>query len=237
MSFDFQSDPELARIRAEATAGRDRQLAQVREARRQALINFGSPELARAVLGNDDPTIAAIGNNPNASNSILAQINRANEGAVDQAEAGYSSGSNLFYSGARAKGLADLAQSKVRQQADAEAQLRQQLSGFTGAEAAAEEDMRSAISGAQSGAYERAMQQALDYGIGPTGDEPGGGPPGPPGGPPTPKDLAAKQPPRRPAPRRPTPRAMARAVQRPRQTVQAPRPRPPRPPRAPGRRP
>lgn len=177
MSFNFQADPDLQLARAQATSGRDRALAQIQEARRQALVNFGSADVARGVLGANDPTLAAISADPDRSNSVLAQIARGNRQAVDQAEAGYSSGSNLFYSGARAKGLTDLASDKVRQESEAQQQLQAALSGFNTQQAGAEEEYRNAIQGAQTGAYQRALDEALQYGIGPAP------PPEPPPGP------------------------------------------------------
>lgn len=187
MSFDFQSNPALVEARARATSGRDRALAQIQEGRRQALINFGSQDVARGVLGANDPTVAAISSDPDKSNSVLAQIARGNRDTVNATDEALNQ-DNLFYSGHRAKTLANLATEKLRSESAAEAALRQQLSGFTGDQGSAEEQYRQAIADAQQGAYGSALDQALQYGIGPAEAAP---PPGPPGAPPPPPPPGA----------------------------------------------
>lgn len=184
IDYGYQNDPQLVQARAAAEAGLGSAKAQALEARRKLMIQFGSPEIAKRILGADDPTVAAISGDPANSASVLGRMTQAYNQNVQQTDADLNSG-GLFFSGHRGKLLTGLANQRQQQEVDAQRSLEDQLSGISSGLSGAEGAYRDALLAGDQGAYERAQAQALDYGLGPSAPEaPGAPPPGPPGAPP-----------------------------------------------------
>lgn len=240
MQFGYQDDPILVAQRAAAEASLAGAKSRGKEAQRRLLIQLGNPELARQILGADDPTLAQITGGPT---STMGRIKTGYEQGVRHAEEGFNApGVNAFYSSARGKGLSELAQQRQMQEFDALQAAQGGLSNISEGLAGAEAAYREALISGDTGAYERAQQRALEFGIGPEpAAEPGGEPPpggGGGGGTQQPgvnkllrdlaKRAAAKATPPKPKPPLTPGRAAAKAT----------RPRPlPKPHRPPGRRP
>jgi len=183
MQFGYQDDPFLVQGRAAAEASLAGAKGRGLEAKRRLLIQLGNPELAKQILGANDPTIAAMANDPM---STYAQIKKGYEGNVLQADEGYSA-NNLFYGTTRGKGLADLANQRQMQEAGALQAAQGGIEGINENLAGAEAAYREALLSGEQGAYQRAQDRALEFGIGPEPPQapPGGEPPpGPPQAPP-----------------------------------------------------
>ncbi len=125
VTFDPMTDPALQQVYA--YSGQQDQQAQAAALRdkTQLLEQYGDPNLARK-LGLGDTVAQAAEQNPN---SLLARLKKSYEDTVRQQESGYNR-NNLFYSGARVKGLQDLANQYSGSQADLASQVRQQLGGI-----------------------------------------------------------------------------------------------------------
>lgn len=115
---DYHNDPALLGIKAaDATNSANADDAALKS-RRGVLAQLGSRGLASTVLGNDDPTLSAVSDDPDASTSILARLANAYRSTVNTNEDTRNKG-NLWYSTARAEGLNKDAQDYSTQQADA----------------------------------------------------------------------------------------------------------------------
>lgn len=180
MNFSYQDDPMRVQARAAAEAGLTGAKARALEAKRKAVLAFGDPELARRVLGADDPTVAAISGDPNQSASVIGRLRKGYNDQVAQTEEDLNA-NNLFFGGHRGKLLTDLATQHQQQQVDAQRGLEGQLSGISEGLSGAEGAYRDAVMSGEQGAYQRAQDRALQYGIGPQAPD---APPGPPGTPP-----------------------------------------------------
>lgn len=143
---DWQNDPALLGIKAAQDQALANAKAGYEQQRRNALIGFGSQALARQYLGND-PIVDTISDNPDTSNSTLAQL------AYGYRQAQYQSNeadneNNLWYSGARGAHLGALGRAHETDVANAAAQVQQAL-----------DEIARGILGAQ-GAHDTAISQA-----------------------------------------------------------------------------
>lgn len=144
------------------------------------LLGYGSSTLGKQVLDGllADPRIASmftpadeaaflanLSDNPDTSTSTLAQLKRKFAGEEKALDEGYNA-QNLYYSGARAKGLGDQNYSEQTRTEAVKTALMTALAklaeGYRGAENQAKQGD---LSGYQA-AYERALQEALQYGTG-----------------------------------------------------------------------
>lgn len=156
--YDYSSDPILQRV----ISGQDSLLSDAKEAmraeQRRVLLGFGSKELARKVLG-EDPFVDAISNDPRSSTSTLAQLAHQfqrqqegfNEAANDQ---------NLWYSGYRAEGLADLNRNQLFAESDAARQVGGTLEEILQRYLQAQSQSTAAKLSAEEAAYLRALDRA-----------------------------------------------------------------------------
>lgn len=71
--FNLQTDPALQQIQAMVGLSDQQAQAQALKERQQLLLSYGDPKLAAAVLGKNDPTVTAAGQN---QESDLAQLTR-----------------------------------------------------------------------------------------------------------------------------------------------------------------
>lgn len=160
----YEADPVLMQIRAMGRSNVAQSRASAGARRRQEVIGFGDENFARQALGSeaDDLLLQAIREN---SMSTMAQLGREATRETGEAEEGFNK-SNLFYGGARIKGLEELGQTQLARSASAQGAVGQRLSAIEEALMAAEQD---------------ALQAELDYLAGrqPTGDEGDGGEPEP----------------------------------------------------------
>jgi len=72
-AFDLQTDPALQQVNALAGLSDQQANAQALQQRQQQLLAYGDPKLAAAVLGQNDPTVQAAGQN---QESQLAMLGR-----------------------------------------------------------------------------------------------------------------------------------------------------------------
>lgn len=75
-SFDINTDPALQQVNALTGLSDEQARAQALKERQQTILDYGSPELAGALFGANDPFVAAAKGNPS---STLAQLARGRE--------------------------------------------------------------------------------------------------------------------------------------------------------------
>lgn len=175
--FDPSTDPMVAAVQAANAAAMTQMRAKAKEQQRQMLIGYGSQELAKKVLGADDPTIGSISHNPNTSTSTLARIARGYRETVASNEEQLNK-ANLFYGGYRLKRLGDLSYQNQAQQADAAQQMQAALQGIQDQIAAEHQSESDRYLQSLSDAYGRWISQPP-----PDDTPPGADPTNPPGGP------------------------------------------------------
>lgn len=126
--YSFESDPVLAKIRAMQGRARNDAIAQAAAARKQLAIDYGDAGISGDLAG-DTLTAKAASDNPF---SVLAQLRQRfeKEAPVELDEA-YNQ-RNLFFSGARAQGMSDLAREYQQTRADTDGQFRGLLSDIDG---------------------------------------------------------------------------------------------------------
>jgi hypothetical protein len=134
------TDPILERIRALGKQNIDIARSQAAAARKQAILSSGLADVGQE-LGLDEGTLAAARTNPF---SERANLERAATERRTSAEDAYNAG-NLYYSGARIKGLGELETGRARQQSELMSAIRARLLGITEAEAKAEREANEAI--------------------------------------------------------------------------------------------
>jgi hypothetical protein len=126
------------------------------EEQKRILLEFGSKELARSVLGND-PFVDTISDNPDTSTSILGRLGynyRQQQQGFNEA----SSEGNLFYGGGRGVGLRDLAHQNLLNVSDATSTARQQLTASQDTVAQAKRDWAQRLFQGQWDSYQRWLQ-------------------------------------------------------------------------------
>lgn len=128
----YEADPILEKIRALGRSDVATARAQAEAGRKKLLLDYGDEGFARTTLAHsfgggdqpvDDAVLQAIRENPY---SILKQQQRDQETSTREAEESFNK-ANLFYGGARVKGLGDLSQSFLQRGADARGAVSGQL--------------------------------------------------------------------------------------------------------------
>lgn len=198
--LDYQADPILQKVLAAMKAGLTTARGNALSQYKDLLLGFGSQELAKTTLSKllgqagysdlpggkkIDKFLASVSDNPDTSQSTMAQLARALREATRTTNEGMSSsqGGNLFFSGAHARSLRDLDYQHQAQTANATQALRQALFGASQGELATEQSWSQQILAAEEAAYSRALQVALanaamasgGYGSGGSGDGGGSG--------------------------------------------------------------
>lgn len=154
----YQTDPILAQIQAAGLRNVGDAEAAAKEQTWNALLGFGSQELARKVLGND-PRIQTISDDPNTSFSTLAQIGRAYHDNVRHSD-DTDNAANLFYSSARIGHLADESYHNQSNIATATAAVQNRLSQIQDALLAAKQAASDRYLQGLSDSYGRQVQDA-----------------------------------------------------------------------------
>lgn len=173
-SYSF--DPALQGILAAQEGTISKAKTDALDQQRQSLIGFGSQELAREMLGANDPTLAAISDNPDAATSTLAALNRNYRGQQVTLDDSLNK-ENLWYGGWHGKELGDLNQQKAQDVADATAQERAAIAQILSSLAATTTGARNAEQQAELEAALRAQQATTGNAAGDPsvaqGDSPG----------------------------------------------------------------
>lgn len=157
---DYASDPVLNKIKAMQNAALFGTRSDVQRQQRDLLLNLGSRDLAKSVLGDKDPIYGLVSEDPETSLSTFARIAHDYGQTVHASDEDLNS-NNLFYSGYRGKVLGDLARQQTTAKNDAAAQVQAQLGGLTRVLTGAEQDYQNAMMSAESDAYMRAMEAAF----------------------------------------------------------------------------
>jgi len=170
--YDINADPILQQIQALAGQSDEQANAQALKQRQTLLTGYGDPNLAKAVLGENDPTVQAAGQNPASIVAQLATQHGRNQAALEDA----LNKANLFYSGYRVNQESQDAQDYQGQLAGAQGQAQGGLDTIASNLAAALGQNQQQRAQAAQDAYDRQLQAALaqppDYsGI----EAPGGG--------------------------------------------------------------
>lgn len=119
---DYASDPVLAKIRAANQALIAQAEAAARAKKKRALIAFGSPDLARQIIG-DEATAQAAASNPFSTVKQLAEALAKNQRAIDETRAQQ----RLFYSSTRARDLSEEGKRYLGSLAKAQSNLQREL--------------------------------------------------------------------------------------------------------------
>lgn len=124
----YEADPVLMQIRAMGRANIGQARASATAKRRQELIGFGDENFARQALGGqaDDALLQAIREN---AMSTTAQLRTEAARETGEAEEGFNK-SNLFYGGARIRGLEELGQTQLARSASAQGAVGSRLSAI-----------------------------------------------------------------------------------------------------------
>ena len=160
ISYNYATDPLLQQVAALGTQSRQGAESGALALRKQTAIDYGDEALARTF--GDEATAVAARNNPN---SVRAQLQKSYEEAQRDLENQYNE-SNLFYGGARIKGLADLATTLTNQQAQAAGEQQKTLSGIEEQRLSAIRAADAADLQAQQEAYNRALEAEMGMGYG-----------------------------------------------------------------------
>lgn len=165
-AYNLDTDPIVAQIRAANLQSVGGAEAAALEGKRSLLTQFGSQEIARRILGLNDPTLAGISDNPDTSLSTLGQIGRSYREQTHQSDENLNK-QNLFYSGTRVKALSDLGYNQQRDVSTATNDLNSKLSGLDQAVLQSQDEARQREIQARSDALSRAVQFASQYGVDP----------------------------------------------------------------------
>jgi len=159
ISVDYNADPILQRIKALGSQDVANARSNAQAAKTQAFIDSGMADLA-SQLGADTTTVEAARNNPFGVHQKIQQQGQERGRGIDES----LNQQNLFYSGARAKALADLAQSQAEAETNAGQDLRSILGqadqGVLDAQSAASAREADALAQAESQQAQADMQQA-----------------------------------------------------------------------------
>jgi hypothetical protein len=179
-NLDFSNDPILARIKAVGQESIAQAEAEAKAARTKLVIGYGDPGLA-ATLGLNKPTGAPAqggvayykwrkaGGGTSAAQqaqanpfSTLAELKRGYERRnVFDVDRPFSDQGNLFYSSERGRQRALSGESYLRDQAQAQAAVQEQLAQISNQLTQARMSAQTQRIQAEQDAYQRALQQAL----------------------------------------------------------------------------
>jgi hypothetical protein len=170
-SYDYNADPILNQIKALSSQSRGDATSNALMLRKQLAVDYGDTQLGQQ-YGGDATAQAATGN----PFSVRHQLDQGYQQGQQQLEQQYND-QNLFYGGARAKGLSDFATQYQGQQYGAAGQERTALQSITDQLAAA----LYAADQQDAGGQRDASGRAIDSGAGGSGgaaDQQGGLPGG-----------------------------------------------------------
>jgi hypothetical protein len=165
-AYNLDTDPIVAQIKAANLQSVSGAEAAALEGKRNLLTQFGSQEIARRILGANDPTLAGISDNPDTSLSTLGQLARSYREQGRTADENLNQ-QNLFYSGARVRSLRDLGYGQQKDTANATSALNDKLAGLDQAVLQAQDEARQREIQGRSDALSRAVQFAMQYGVDP----------------------------------------------------------------------
>jgi hypothetical protein len=156
-NLDFSNDPILARIRAVGQESIAQAEAEAKAARTKLVIGYGSPELA-GTLGLGGSAGAASANPFSTLGELKRGYQRRNVFDIDRP---LSDQANLFYSTERGRQRALSGESYLRDQAQAQAAVQEQLAQISNQLTQARMSAQAQRIQAEQDAYQRALQQAL----------------------------------------------------------------------------
>lgn len=157
-SVDYTSDPILARVKALGAQREAEAAAFGRQQQISVALGYGDPNLARQ-LGLGDTYAQAAEANPFSTTKELARgYQRRDVFDINRPLSDYK---NLFYSSERARQLGLSSEQYMRDQANAQAQVQQQLAQIAQQVAQAKLQAQADQIQAEQDAYQRALQAAL----------------------------------------------------------------------------
>lgn len=159
-SFDYTTDPTLQAMLSGSAQDETDADAQALAARRSVLGQYGDRTLASSVLGEGDPTLGSVSDNPDTSTSTLARLKRSYGQTVHDSEESMNQG-NLFYGGARIKHLGDMARDEQTNEADANTAVKQALDQIGATLGSTKAGIRDRRAAGEADAASRAAQQAI----------------------------------------------------------------------------
>lgn len=156
----YVADPALQMVLANSQADLGTARAQADERRKMLLLDYGDPKLAETFYGKDAGYIGSIGANPHSALKRLATGYGRTVRDADQA----MNKQNLWYSGFRAKTLADLANDYQQQQYDLSQGTNRALMEINDFLLAAEREARDRKIAAEMEAFNRALSSQIPRG-------------------------------------------------------------------------
>lgn len=154
--FNLTSDPVLQQVMAQMQSANSTDQAQALSQEEQALLSYGDPALASAVLGSSDPIAAAIANNPQSQLAQLAQQNQEQQQNFIE-----TLDPSLVNSGYRVQQQGLLNQNYQNALAQAASGIQGTLQGIQGNLSSEEAANQNTLTQAISDAYNRALASQL----------------------------------------------------------------------------
>lgn len=169
-NFDYSHDPVLQAFDAQSLASRGKRSALDLERQKRILLGFGSRSLAEEILGEDDPFLGSVSDDPDSSTSALAQLGYNFRQAKRDTIEDYNQ-QNLFWGGHHLKAQEELARERLLQEAGLATQTRDQLSSISEAFEEFLANQREGRIGAEAQAYQNAIEAALRAGAAASEDD------------------------------------------------------------------
>ncbi len=155
-TYDYSTDPALVNITAQQNLAIQQAQQEALAQQKQALIAYGDPNLALAVLGDKATAQAAQGNTASTL-ATLAAKNQANVRSTNESE----NKANLTYSSDRGYQLGLAQQAYLQDQATAATALQGTLGSANQSVLAAKQNAANVEATAQNAAYDRAIKNPI----------------------------------------------------------------------------
>jgi hypothetical protein len=162
--IDYSSDPILQQIIAGGNEALTGGKARMLRDQKQALLAFGSRDLARKLLG-EDPFVDTVSDDPFTSMSALGLSRRQEMDDTRNTNEGLNK-MNLFFSSERGDQLADVTRQRLLRDATSTNQFQSQLTSFQDVYAQLQEQVRQQRMQAEQEAYQRAIEAAIQSAYG-----------------------------------------------------------------------
>lgn len=175
--YDYRTSPAYQEFLAYYNRERQSAGGRLTEAKRRRLIQLGSKDVARRILGESDPTLAGISSDA-ASTSDLGRLMKSYQDMLQQVEA-ETSMMNTFWGTGRAQGYEDAAYGRQMTEFDLISQAEQDLQSFQDNYSQYLRGLEGEKRGVEQEAWMNTMWANLLTGGGLPGT-PGGAPGGPP---------------------------------------------------------
>lgn len=159
-AYNYAADPILQELRSGAISDIGDAKRALVEGQRRELLRVGAKSVAQRVLGANDPTVAAVSDDPDTSTSALARIKKQTRDYTIGADDDLNK-ANLYYSSNRLNTLSEIQKQGLTAEGDTIAGLEDTLSGLEGGYVSAVDAINQRIRQAEQEAYMRSLLMAI----------------------------------------------------------------------------